>query len=150
MILRPFAETKDNPIRFLTGDSCIYFVNIVNADCKRSDKKELKDSVSALQNKIIIYVADLQDKLDNSELDILNNVPLTIKELSKNNYVIVVKQVPPFPVNVGNRIIKNSELSEVKYLNNEWGGNKNKIKLDNMYKSIENENVFFVDTYTIL
>ena len=150
MLLRPFAETiKDNPIRFLTGDSCIYFINIVNADCKRSDKKELKNSVSALQNKIIIYVADLQDKLDNSALDILNNVPLTIKELSKNNYVIVVKQVPPFPVNVGNRIIKNSELSEVKYLNNEWGRNKNKIKLDNMYKSIENENVFFVDTYTI-
>ena len=150
MLLRPFAETiKDNPVRFLTGDSCIYFTNIVNADCKRSDKKELKDSVSALQNKIIIYVADLQDKLDNSALDILNNVPLTIKELSKNNYVIVVKQVPPFPVNVGNRIIKNSELSEVKYLNNEWGENKNKIKLDNMYKSIENENVFFIDTFTI-
>ena len=40
-------------------------------------------------------------------------------------------------------------ISEVKYLNNEWGENKNKIKLDNMYKSIENENVFFVDTYTI-
>ena len=33
MLLRPFAEmTKDNPIRFLTGDSCIYFTNIVNSD----------------------------------------------------------------------------------------------------------------------
>lgn len=150
MLLMPFADkVKDNPIRFLTGDSCIYFTNIVIPDCKRSDKEILKNSVLKLENKIIIYVADLQDKLDNSKLDILNNVPITIKDLSKNNYVIVVKQIPPFPTNVGNRIIKNDNLIEVKYSSNEWGENDNKIKLDDMYQKLENDRVFFVDTFDI-
>ena len=150
LLLRPFAEAvKNNPIRFLTGDSCIYFTNIINPDCKRSDKEMIKNSVSKLENKIIIYVADLQDKLDNSKLDILNNVPLTIKELSKNNYVIIVNQIPPFPTNVGNRIIKNEDLHEVKYLSKEWGENENKIEIDQMYQSLENDRVFLVDTFKI-
>jgi peptidoglycan/LPS O-acetylase OafA/YrhL len=150
LLLKPFAKMiKTNSVTFLTGDSCIYFTNIINPDCKRSDKEELKNTVAGLQNKIIIYVADLQDKLGNSKLDVLNNVPISIKELSRDNYVIVIMQIPPFPVNVGNRILSNTDLYEVKYFSNEWSEKANKITLDRMYQSLKSEKIYFVDTYNI-
>ena len=59
------------------------FSNIINADCKRSDKEILFNSIKNLEDKIIIVIADLQDKLDDSEKDVINNIPITINELSK-------------------------------------------------------------------
>ena len=151
LLLKPLSKTiVDNPIRFATGDSCIYFINIVNTDCKRSDKEKLKDYVAKLENKIIIYIADLQDKISNPQKNVLVNVPLTLNELAKKNYVLVITQVPPFPVNVSNRILNNTELNEVKYPSYEWNQNDKKLQLDSMYKSLSNhKNIFVIDTFQI-
>ena len=150
LLLKPFADIiTTNSIKFATGDSCIYFANIVNPDCKRSDKEELSSAINELENKIFIYIADLQDKIDDPKKNIINNLPLTLNELAKKNYVIVVKQVPPFPVNVGNRILNNTELREIKYSKDEWEFNERMIKLEEIYNGIKNKNIFFVDTFNI-
>ncbi len=151
LLLKPLSKTiVNNPIRFATGDSCIYFINVVNKECKRSDKEKIKNYVANLENKIIIYIADLQDKISNPQKNVLVNVPLTINELAKKNYVLIITQIPPFPVNVSNRILNNVELNEVKYPSFEWNQNEKKLQLYSMYKSLSNhENIFVIDTFQI-
>ena len=64
--------------------------------------------------------------------------------MAKKNYVLVITQIPPFPVNVSNRILNNTELNEVKYPSYEWNQNEKKLQLDSMYRSLNSNKKIFV------
>ena len=76
-------------------------------------------------------------------------MPQTINELASNIVVILIKQVPLFPVNVGDRILSSPWVNEVSYPKEEWLINQNRLEVEEMYKTIRNKNVFFVDTFEI-
>jgi peptidoglycan/LPS O-acetylase OafA/YrhL len=150
LLLKPLSnKLTQNSITFVTGDSCIYFSDFVNEDCKRSDREDILKFVNSLDNKIIIYIADLQDKLDDSSKDVIENVPYTLNKLAEKNIVIVVKQIPPFPVNVVNRILNNPQLTAVKYPSVEWESNEKRLTLEDMYSKVNIKNIFMIDTFNI-
>lgn len=148
--LKPFSKEINNyKISFATGSSCIFFTNKINPKCVRSDQSEIINLLNYSEGKIIIYFADLQDKIYDIERDVLKNVPITINRLAERNKLIIVKQLPLFPVNVGNRIIISKGKTEVKYPTIEWQNNSNRIKVEEMYESLESENIFFIETFEI-
>ena len=148
--LKPFNEKFINhSITYATGSSCIFLVNKLNTSCVRSDQEKIINKLKSTENSIIIYFADLQDKINNEEDNFKINVPQTINELASNNVVILIKQVPLFPVNVGDRILSSPWVNEVSYPKEEWLINQNRLEVEEMYKTIRNKNVFFVDTFEI-
>ena len=152
--LKPFNDVfgNDYSITYATGASCIFFTNITNTFCKRSDQEKVISLLNNSENSIIIYFADLQDKINNEENNFIFNVPLTIQQLAKKNKVIVINQIPLFPVNVMNKILSNQLLgivNEISYPREEWLSNKKRIQVEEMYKSIDSKNIFLIDTFEI-
>jgi peptidoglycan/LPS O-acetylase OafA/YrhL len=151
LFLKPFNEIfgNDYSITYATGSSCIFFTNTINTLCKRSDQEKVISLLNKSENNIIIYFADLQDKINNEENNFIVNVPLTIQELSIKNKVIVIKQIPLFPVNVANTILNNRMLNEIIFPREEWLLYENRLQVEELYNSINNENVIFIDTFEI-
>jgi lysophospholipase L1-like esterase len=151
LFLKPFNEIFGNnySITYATGSSCIFFTNTTNTSCKRSDQEKVISLLNNSENNIIIYFADLQDKINNEENNFIVNVPLTIQELAKKNKVIVIKQIPLFPVNVANTILYNPMLDEISFPREEWLLYESRLQVEELYNSINNENVVFVDTFEI-
>jgi peptidoglycan/LPS O-acetylase OafA/YrhL len=151
LFLKPFNDIfgNDYSITYATGSSCVFFTNTTNTRCARSDQEFVIDLLNKSENSIIIYFADLQDKINDGDNDFIVNVPLTIQNLAINNKVIVIKQIPLFPVNVVNKILSTRMLDEISYPREEWFFNESRLQIEEMYKSINNENVFFVDTFEI-
>tara|TARA_Y100000389_G_scaffold191519_1_gene217826 strand:- start:1145 stop:2083 length:939 start_codon:yes stop_codon:yes gene_type:complete len=152
--LKPFNDVfgNDYSITYATGSSCIFFTNTTNTFCKRSDQEKVISLLNNSENSIIIYFADLQDKINNEENNFIFNVPLTIQQLAKKNKVIVINQIPLFPVNVMNKILSNQLLgivNEISYPREEWLSNKKRIQVEEMYKSIDSKNIFLIDTFEI-
>ena len=56
----------------------------------RSDQEKIINKLKSTENSIIIYFADLQDKINNEENNFKINVPQTINELASNNVVILI------------------------------------------------------------
>jgi len=141
----------NNSITFFTGDSCIFLSNIVNYKCARSDKEDLQDKILSIENSIFIYSGSVHDKLYNPELNLIENIPKTITELAKKNIVIVIEQIPEFPVYISDRILNsgNKEVQEIKFPNYEWSEMNSVIETKNMYSGIDSSNVFFVDSFEI-
>ena len=132
------------------GLAVFFFTNTTNTRCVRSDQEFVIDLLNKAENSIIIYFADLQDKINDGDNNFIVNVPLTIQDLAINNKVIVIKQIPMFPVNVVNKILSNrNKLDEISYPREEWFFNENRLQVEEMYKSINNENVVFIDTFEI-
>ena len=127
----------------------VFFTNTTNTRCVRSDQEFVIDLLNKSENSIIIYFADLQDKINDGDNDFIVNVPLTIQDLAINNKVIVIKQIPLFPVNVVNKILSTRMLDEISYPREEWFFNESRLQVEEMYKSINNKNVFFIDTFEI-
>jgi len=152
LFLKPFNDMfgNDYSITYATGSSCVFFTNTTNTRCVRSDQEFVIDLLNKSENSIIIYFADLQDKINDGDNNFIVNVPLTIQDLAINNKVIVIKQIPLFPVNVVNTILSNrNKLDEISYPREEWFFNENRLQVEEMYKSINNENVVFIDTFEI-
>jgi lysophospholipase L1-like esterase len=151
LFLKPFNEIFGNEysITYATGNSCIFFTNTTNTFCSRSDQEKIIRLLNKSENSLIIYFADLQDKINNEENNFIINVPLTIQELAKNNKVIIIKQIPFFPVNVSNTILNNQMLDEISFPREEWLLNESRLQVEELYNSINNENVLFIDTFEI-
>jgi peptidoglycan/LPS O-acetylase OafA/YrhL len=153
--LKPFNDIfgKDYSITYATGSSCIFFINTTNTICQRTDQEKVAGLLNKSENSVVIYFADLQDKINNERgNNPILNVPLTIQELAKDNKVIVIKQIPLFPVNVMNKILSNQLLgivNEISYPREVWLSNERRIQVEEMYKSINSDNIFFIDTFDI-
>jgi lysophospholipase L1-like esterase len=125
--------------------------NIVNYKCARSDKEALKDKILSIENSIFIYSGSVHDKLYDPDLNLIENIPKTITELAEKNIVIVIEQIPEFPVYISDRILNsgNKEVQEIKFPNYEWSEMNSVIETKNMYSGIDSSNVFFVDSFEI-
>jgi peptidoglycan/LPS O-acetylase OafA/YrhL len=141
----------NNSITFFTGDSCIFLSNIVNYKCARSDKEALKDKILSIENSIFIYSGSVHDKLYDPKLNLIENIPKTITELAQKNIVIVIEQIPEFPVYISDRILNsgNKEVQEIKFPNYEWSEMISVIQTKNMYSGIDSSSVFFIDSFEI-
>ena len=151
LFLKPFNEKfKDQyNITYATGGSCIIFTTKINTRCKRPDQEIIIELLNKSEKNIIIYFADIQDKVDDKKNNFLVNIPLTLQKLAINNKVILVKQLPLFPVYVPNKILSSSKLQEISYPREEWLFNESRLQVEEMYNSINSENIFFVDTFEI-
>ena len=138
---------KDNPITFITGDSCIFLINVFNERCKRPDNELATEYVAEIENSIIIYIADLWQKIEDKPnqlenilvLDLKNTFPTTINYLSKNNKVILLTQIPAYKPSVPTLILEGKDVVKIEY--SEWK-NLNGVKiLDDIYKNLNSENL---------
>ncbi len=141
---------KDNPITFITGDSCIFLINVFNERCKRPDNELATEYVAEIENSIIIYIADLWQKIEDKPnqlenilvLDLKNTFPTTINYLSKNNKVILLTQIPAYKPSVPTLILEGKDVVKIEY--SEWK-NLNGVKiLDDIYKNLDSENLSII------
>jgi peptidoglycan/LPS O-acetylase OafA/YrhL len=144
-------QIKDHKITFITGDSCIFLIDIPNPRCKRSDREEIRKSLLGMENSIIIYVADLWEKIEDDPnepesikaLNLVSTFPSTINYLSKNNQVILLTQIPTFRPNIPNLLLEGKDVVKISY--QEWQNLDGVKILENIYRDLDQQNVSFVN-----
>ena len=144
------ARLKENPITFITGDSCIFLINLVNERCARSDKEFATDYMSEIEDSIVIYIADLWQKVEDDPnelesiklLNLKNTFPKTINYLSKNNQVILLTQIPTYRPNVPQLILEGKEIVKIRY--DEWVNLEGVKILEDIYLSLNKKNLHLV------
>ncbi len=148
-----FKEVQNNSISFITGDSCIFLIDRVPKNCVRSDKDTIYNEINNLENKIIIYFADVRDKLEDPTLELEQSVKLTIQHLLKKNIVIAILPYPEFmELNVIEQVLKGRE--EVKFPLEQWKNRNDVVKSYKIFNDINHPRYFkivpekiFCDTF---
>lgn len=145
----------DQKVTFITGDSCIFLIDKPNNRCKRSDREEIRKILLEVDDSIIIYIADLWQKVeerpnqlqDIRELDLVNTFPKTINHLSKNNQVILLTQIPTFRPSVPNLILEGKDIVKISY--EEWKNLDGVKILRKIYNELDKNNLYFVNVEEI-
>ena len=155
------SNVSTNPFHLITGDSCIFLVNIDVPDCARKDKEEINKLAPNIQDSIIVYIANAWDKLDNiyyEGLELEKTIPETINFfLRNNNKVVVVYQIPhlyingiPFDV-LNQYFLRNIEFGDSVVMESKiYLESSNTIRSHKIYDDIENTNIYRVFTSDIL
>lgn len=150
-VITPLSkELKDHQVTFITGDSCIFLIEMPNPRCKRSDREAIRKLLLEVDNSIIIYIADLWQKVEDGPnqlesikaLDLVNTFPQTINYLSENNQVILLTQIPTFKPSIPNLILEGKEVVKISY--QEWKNLKGVKILEEIYKELNQKNLHFV------
>jgi hypothetical protein len=144
-------QITDQKITFITGDSCIFLIDTPNPRCKRSDREEIRKSLLGMENSIIIYVADLWQKIEDNPnqpenikaLDLIRTFPSTINYLSKNNQVILLTQIPTFRPSIPELILEGKDVVKISY--QEWQNLEGVKILENIYRDLDQQNISFVN-----
>lgn len=136
-------KLNDKKVHLITGDSCIFLVQTIVPDCARKDKEKLINFEDVVKDSVVIYIANVWDKLDKG-LSLEQKVPETINYfLSNNNLVIVVYQIPHFRFDIlNNYYLRITEYGESILVESEDYLNSTKTKRsNNIYDQIENQNL---------
>jgi hypothetical protein len=104
-----------------------------------------------MENSIIIYVADLWEKIEDNPnepdsikaLNLVSTFPSTINYLSKNNQVILLTQIPTFRPNIPNLLLEGKDVVKISY--QEWQNLEGMKVLENIYRDLDQQNVSFVN-----
>ena len=143
---------KDKKIIMVTGDSCIFLSKTIVPDCARKDKEKLIGYEDQIKNSIVIYIANVWDKLDKG-LDLETNIPITINNfLANNNKVIVVYQIPHFRFDIlDNYYFNVTNFGDpIAVENNSYLQSENTQRSNKIYDGITSKNLFSVPRSNIL
>ena len=141
---------SSNPISFITGDSCIFLVEVVNERCVRSDTEYVTNLLTEFEGKIIIYIVDLWQKVENNPnqlenikiLDLTRTFPDTINHLSKNK-VILLTQIPTYRPNVPELILSGKDVVKIK--SEEWQNLDGVKILNSLYVNLNEQNLYLIN-----
>jgi peptidoglycan/LPS O-acetylase OafA/YrhL len=128
-----------------TGDSCVYIYNTDNEKCSinRNNLIDLNYLADNSEKQIIVYFTKI------SESNINNHIS-TFEILSENNYLIIVKPTPSFPVKTIEYLFANPRTENIMYPNEEWLSLPSTIKIENALNQLKNnKNIFFIETFDI-
>jgi peptidoglycan/LPS O-acetylase OafA/YrhL len=136
-------KLNDRKVHLITGDSCIFLVQTIVPDCARKDKEQLINFEDEVKNSVVIYIANVWDKLDKG-LSLEKKVPETINYfLSNNNFVIVVYQIPHFRFDIlNNYYLGITEYGEsIIVESDDYFNSTNTKRSNNIYDQIQNQNL---------
>ena len=144
------TKVQENPITFITGDSCIFLINLINERCARNDKEYATNYMSEIEDSIVVYIVDLWQKVEDNpnqlesikKLNLTDSFPKTINYLSKNNQVILLTQIPTYRPNVPQLILEGKEVVKIDY--DEWINLQGVKILEDIYLSLDRENLHLV------
>ena len=139
-------KIKDKKIIMVTGDSCIFLSNTIVPECARKDKEKLIGYEDQIKNSIVIYIANVWDKLDKG-LDLETKIPITINNfLANNNKVIVVYQIPHFRFDILDNYYFNVTNfgDSIVVENNSYLQSENTQRSNKIYDGITSKNLFRV------
>ena len=106
--------------------------------------------MSEIEDSIVIYIADLWQKVEDDSneiesiklLNLKNRFPKTINYLSKNNQVILLTQIPTYRPNVPQLILEGKEIVKIRY--DEWVNLEGVKILEDIYLSLNKKNLHLV------
>ena len=152
--LGKYLSEKNTKYQFhiLTGDACLYIVNKQpNGVCDLKSKQDFDKYVLNFENSVFIYIGNLSstDYSTQYELDVDINKTI-LKLVEKNNYVLLVEQMPTFPFNVIEQYYSGVQWGEPILRNyDEWKNNERRLYIYRIYNKINHPNVIKLSTENI-
>lgn len=150
---RLMNELTEYNLIILTGNACLFLYEVEYFEgCPlKNDNDNIKNFVSNQSNVVFIYAGDIWDnRYDIFELE--KNIPITLnKLLERNNSIIVLEQIPNLPFNPINKLSSNNfNLSNIEnnFLGldyNYWKNEKLKNPQLDIYKTIQSNNIYFIE-----
>ena len=145
-------QLSEYNFEILSGGSCLFLLNYeYNENCNLyKNDKNFKQYILSQENVIFIYVGDIWDTAySNYELNL--SIPLTLNILTeKNNKILVVNQIPNFPFNPIDKLVKKRYIENISTPNfigvehEYWIGEKLSNPQLDSYNYLENSNVYLI------
>lgn len=140
-----YKSFEDYDVTFITGGGCIYLIDEIKNEYCSIEDEIYHESIQEIKNSIIVYFAHLHNKFNSKNYSDL--IPNTIEYLAKNNFVIVVKQIPVFEIDIPDYILNNNNNPNGLSFNQiNWYSDNTFKEIEKMYDKINNPNVFFIES----
>ncbi len=122
-----------------------------NGVCDFKSKQDFDKYVSNFENSVFIYIGNLASKDYSTQYELDVDINKTILKLvEKNNYVLLVEQMPTFPFSVIDQYYAGVEWGEPILRNyDEWKNNERRLYIQRIYNKINHPNVIKLSTEKI-